>query len=102
MDLTLVVTTYERPEVGAADSWRTSALSREMQLVEARVGRRLAEAGYEHIGLAPLSIGPLMRLRLRGQSRYRRTRFNVERYGLSALGCCGLLSSRSLGGVAAH
>jgi hypothetical protein len=86
-------TTYKRPRPSGARSWRTDAPEREVREMEARLGPRLVEAGYEPSGFAPLEIGPLRRWVLRQDSRLGRIRFAIRRYGFP-LWCLSVICRR--------
>jgi hypothetical protein len=75
-------TTYRRPDPRAARSWRDDASEREVREMEARLGARLADAGYAPSGLPALQLTPLQRLALTLDSRVGRMRFSQRRYGV--------------------
>lgn len=75
-------TTYRRPNPREARSWRDDAPAREIREMEARLGPRLARAGYQASGLPPTTISRGRRLALQLEHRYRRMRFAQRRYGL--------------------
>lgn len=74
-------TTYQSPSVEAAFRWKTKATDTEVALVEAKVGSRLSQSGYESSGIQSLSVGPFKRFFLRVQNRLVRIRFRLTRYG---------------------
>lgn len=86
-------TTYERPDRGAAQRWRSGLTPRQIGLIEGRAGDLLALRGYEPSGepiVRPSSTG----LRLLGvQNRISRIRWRIDRYGLWLYGK-GMLARR--------
>jgi hypothetical protein len=76
-------TTYRRPNRRDARSWRDDAPPREVREMEARLGPRLAQAGYAPSGLPPLRLTPALLLALKLEHRYRRMRFSQRRYGMT-------------------
>lgn len=75
-------TTYKRPAPRASRSWRDDASEADIRAMEARLGNRLAQAGYASSGLPPLVISPLHELALRLGDRLGRMRFSLKRYGV--------------------
>jgi Sulfotransferase family len=73
--------TYSWPDPSQNFKWRRTMRSRDVQLIEARIGPRLAERGYE------LSCGPPLRVShmhdewLRVQSRLLTLRHRIRTYG---------------------
>jgi hypothetical protein len=49
-------TTYDAPDARLAYQWRRKLSDREVALVEARIGARLAQSGYEASGVAPVAL----------------------------------------------
>lgn len=76
-------TTYERPNPKLTQQWKRKFAAMEIRRVEARIADRLVERGYERSGLPPLALGWLRRTWLHGQSRWRKTLFRAQRYGLA-------------------
>jgi len=76
-------TTYKRPAPRASRSWRDDASEADVRAMEARLGGRLAQAGYAASGLPPLAISPLHEFALRLGDRYGRMRFSLRRYGMA-------------------
>lgn len=74
-------TDYGLPDPTLIHSWRTKLGKRDIQLVEARVGKRMVERGYALSGYAPLKLSALDKLYLKAQSRFARLAFRVKRYG---------------------
>ena len=74
-------TTYKRPNPRGARSWCDDAGETEVREMEARLGDRLAQAGYAPSGLPPLAIGPMRERALRWKDRIGRQRFAMRRYG---------------------
>ena len=74
-------TTYQAPSAEAAFRWKAKATHTEVALVEAKVGPRLSESGYESSGTQSLSVGPSRRFLLLVQNRLLRIRFRLNRYG---------------------
>lgn len=76
-------TTYSKPSPRAAQSWLAASARKDVRQVEARVGARLMEAGYEASGLPPLNAGKLARTVMAMQDFFIRIRTGVKYYGLS-------------------
>jgi Sulfotransferase family len=83
-------TTYEYPNPGLADQWRTTLFPRNVQLAESRIAPMLQERGYELSGHPPLRIGRLSAWRLAQMDRFGRLSFRLRREGVS-LFCASLL-----------
>ena len=73
--------TYDPPDPKIAQKWKKKAGSREIALLEGRVGALLARRGYEPSG-APALPGAFELMRLKLESRWKRWRFNADRYGV--------------------
>lgn len=71
-------TDYQEPSKNLAGDWRLYLDDRDVQLVEARVGRRLVELGFEPSGLPPIELREKDRARLRRQDQIGRT---IKRLG---------------------
>jgi hypothetical protein len=88
-------TTYRRPSPRASRSWRDDASKFDVRAMEARLGARLAQAGYAASGEPALQISGLRELGLRLTDRYGRMRFSIRRYG-AALWVSSFVSRRLL------
>ena len=76
-------TTYDRPDPKLAYQWKRKLKPRDVGLVEARCGELLTRRGYERSGHPNHAPGTVERARLWAVNRWVRTRFVVQRYGLS-------------------
>lgn len=75
-------TTYGPPDPKISQKWREKADAREVALIEGRVGPLLSARGYEASGEPVIpGSGELMRLKL--ESRWKRWRYNMRRYGFA-------------------
>lgn len=72
--------TYGPPDPKISQKWREKASAREVALIEGRVGPLLAARGYEPAG-TPAMPGAWELTRLKVESRWKRWRYNVRRYG---------------------
>lgn len=86
--------TYGPPDPAIAQKWKTKASPREIALIEGRIGPLLQARGYEPAG-APAIPGPLELARLTAQSRMKRWRHNIDRYGFPLF--AGYHAARALG-----
>jgi len=77
--------TYSRPDPSLVEQWRRKLSSRELALLECRMGERLRERGYPDSGVEPARVGPLRRGLLGLQNRYFRFQFRRRRYGITQL-----------------
>ena len=75
-------TTYRRPDRRQARSWRDDAADDDVRQVEARLGPRMAAAGYAPSGLPLLPLSPLREVSLRLGHRIGRMQASRRRYGL--------------------
>lgn len=73
--------TYGPPDPKIAQKWKQKAGAREIALLEGRLGPLLEARGYTPAG-APALPGALELLRLKIESRRKRWRYNINRYGL--------------------
>jgi len=73
--------TYDRPDPGLTYQWRRKLAPRQIRQVEARLGPRLAAAGYAPSGLAPLRLSAPERLWLRAQNAAATRLHRIRRYG---------------------
>ncbi len=86
--------TYGPPDPNIAQKWRRKAGTREIALIEGRLGDLLSARGYEAAG-APAIPGTLERRMLWLDSRLKRWRYNIRRYGFGLF--FGHHMARSLG-----
>jgi hypothetical protein len=84
---------YSLPDPRAGCRWRQEMRPREIQLVEARIGSRLAARGYERCCREPLRVGPVGARWLRWRSRLGVLRRRIAAFGLR-LAVLELLSRR--------
>ena len=75
-------TDYQEPNTHLAGDWRDSLSTRDVRLVEARVGDHLARLGFEPSGLAPFAVSEQKESVLRWQDRAGRLISRVESFGL--------------------
>ncbi len=75
-------TDYREPSLAVAGDWRDSLSTRDVQLVETRVGDRLTAWGFERSGTDPLEISDRYLGWLRWQDRAGRIGARVQRYGV--------------------
>ncbi len=103
--LDLSSTTYEPPSPRFANQWRRSMSSRDIGLVEARVGAMMAARDYELVGSGTRRLSAWTRLVLRVQNAASRHRAGLRTYGVSTwmqdviarhLGLRGLVRSARL------
>lgn len=74
-------TTYDRPSTGRMYLWKSQMTPWEIRLAETRMGRLLAQRGYELSGLPPLEIPAMLRFKLIMQDRLYRASFRRRTYG---------------------
>ena len=74
--------TYGPPDPNIAQKWREKAGAREVALIEGRVGALLKARGYEPAG-TPALPGTWELTQLELESRWKRWRHNIRRYGVS-------------------
>lgn len=75
-------TTYGPPDVRLIEQWRTRLTSRDLALVEGRLGPLLQSRGYEASGVAPFVPGKIRHRMLHLADRWQVFRFNVRRHGI--------------------
>jgi len=73
--------TYSAPDQSLAFQWKRKAPARDLQLVEARVGRLLASRGYVPSGLPVLDPSPQEIDAIIRESRALGAKFRLNRYG---------------------
>jgi len=73
---------YGAPSAALASQWRSNMDPEELRLVEARIGALLAARGYPLVDPAPRPVGRAHEAWLRLQSRVRRIRYRIDRFGL--------------------
>jgi hypothetical protein len=74
-------TTYAAPDPALIQQWRRQLTPREVGLVEGKIGRMLADRGYEPSGEPVLRPGPAGRLALAASHRWNRWRLMAKRQG---------------------
>jgi hypothetical protein len=74
--------TYDGPDPGLAEQWRSKMPERDVRHVEYRVGALLGERGYEASGLPRLEVGPLEKSWLWIHNRVGRARSSIRALGL--------------------
>lgn len=75
-------TDYEVPKPGVAKDWTTSLPDGDVQLIEARVGRRMEALGFQLSDLPPIEVGPAKRQQLYWMNRVGKLRSRVQAFGL--------------------
>jgi hypothetical protein len=75
-------TSYSFPNAKYLGQWRRKLSNREIQLVEARIGKMLKERGYELSDLPPLTVTPAIKQQLKLQDWWKRLQFRIQRHGL--------------------
>jgi hypothetical protein len=78
-------TTYQTPDIGLIDQWRTKLSRNEIRLAESRIGELLVDRGYELSGYEPTKVGPLRKRFLLADDRYQRIRARWRGQGTSLL-----------------
>jgi hypothetical protein len=91
--------TYERPDPGLLDQWRTRLTPRDLALCEARMARELRERGYAPSGVAAARMGPLARCLVWVDHKRRFWRFRRERYGIALLAKVKLADALGMEGL---
>jgi hypothetical protein len=86
--------TYAPPDSRLSYQWKTKCGTRELQLVDGKIGSLLVARKYELSGLAPAKPTLMERLSMAAQDKSYRVRFRIRRYGL-ALYLQHLLASRT-------
>ena len=86
-------TTYSLPEAKFVAQWKRKLSPREIQLVEARVGKMLEEKGYELSKLPSLKISPAVKQRMRLHNRWSVIKGRINTYGFPLV-FSGYLSRR--------
>jgi len=74
-------TSYSSPDPSLVEQWRRRLSSREVRLVESRVGDLLTRRGFAPSGEAPLSVGPITAAGLRLQDRVTKVARRVRVFG---------------------
>lgn len=75
-------TTYSIPDPSLVFQWRDKASTREIQLLEHKCLDLLVARGYEPSGCESLEVSSSEAKRLERDSRWKRRRFRLSRYGL--------------------
>ncbi|MDH3680169.1 MAG: sulfotransferase [Acidimicrobiia bacterium] len=75
-------TDYQEPRPGVARRWRGNLGDHDVQLIEARVGHRIEELGFEPSGLKPITVGPFRVSWLRWNDRWGKVKLRMQRFGL--------------------
>lgn len=75
-------TDYEEPRPGVASRWRDELPDTDVQLIEARVGDRMDELGFERSGLPPITVGPWRTRWLRWHDRWGKVVMRIQLFGL--------------------
>ena len=88
-------TDYGLPDPNLVQSWKQKLTKREIQLVEARVGRKMVERGFARSGYAPIQLSLLDKFYLKAQSWAAGIVFRIQRYGIGLV--IGDLVTRKLG-----
>lgn len=73
--------TYGAPDPSMIGDWRQALSSKEVGLVEGKIGAMLTERGYEPSGHPALTPAAFDRFRLKQQNRAFRLRFSARRFG---------------------
>ena len=73
--------TYGPPDASLAEQWRRKAKPRDVRRMEARLGHRLADRGYEPSGLPALHLGRPERAWLSLRNRWGRWNHAARKYG---------------------
>ncbi len=74
--------TYGPPDRKLSYQWKKSYSKEELQLVEGKVGRMLVDRGYELSGYPVRIPGPLQAGELYLTGKWRRSRYQIEAYGM--------------------
>ena len=72
---------YGEPDPDLVQQWRRKLSPFELQLLDARIGARLAARGYAPSGVPPLRVGLWLRARLALQNWAWKARFRGRRFG---------------------
>ncbi len=75
-------TTYKKPDPKLISQWKRKLSKSQLQILESRIGDRLAEQGYELSGHPRITIGPMRRIWFKLHDRFGRLMFRIKRYGL--------------------
>lgn len=75
--------TYSAPDPKLRYQWKTQWGTRDLQLIDWKLGRMLVERKYELSGLPPRKPTLVQRALLRLEDKYNRVRFDIRTYGLS-------------------
>lgn len=75
-------TDYGLPDPKLIHNWKHKLTKREIQLVEARVGAKMAERGFSHSEYAAITLSALDKFYLKAQNWAAGIAFRIKRYGL--------------------
>ncbi len=75
-------TTYGLPDPSLTQQWKRKLKTRDLRLLEAKIGSRLVRRGYELSGHPPLAVTALHEAFLAAQSRVLRYHQRLRAYGL--------------------
>ena len=75
-------TSYSPPDASASQRWSKKLGSRDVRLIEGRLGDLIVRRGYEASGLTPIRPGSTGRAWLRVQNKAAHVRWNLGRYGI--------------------
>jgi len=95
-------TTYPAPDSSAAERWKTKNATRDVQLVEERVGPWLERVGYEKSEFDDIVLSNADRAALRKQNRAGKFRFRAKRFGWFTVVASGVARKLGLNGFAKH
>ena len=73
---------YDLPDKRFSLQWKKKYSTRELRLVEGKIGQLIVDSGYELSGLSPVIPGRLERMVLSFQNKAYRVKFNIGKYGL--------------------
>lgn len=73
---------YKKPDKTLVQQWRRKLSEREIQYVEAKAARLMAQTGYPLSGLPQVQIGALEKINLMLQNKLFRVTFGVKKYGI--------------------
>ena len=74
--------TYSKPDASLIHQWKRKQTSREVGLVEGRVGSLLTDLGYEKSGHSPVVPGAFGKAWFALHHRYSTWTFRVRRFGI--------------------
>ena len=75
-------TSYDLPDAKLIYQWKRKLSSKEIQLIESRIGNMLAERNYELSDLPTIEVTPVMVQKLKLQDKFKRIEFRIKRFGL--------------------